>query len=196
MSEVLVLNRNLFAIAVTDWRRAMGLLYLDHARVIDEGWRSYDFAGWLDNSQQINDHAAGFIHTPSRRIAVPEVIALNIFGKVPQREVTFTRRNIYMHYGFRCSYCGRDLPPKQLNLDHIVPRSRGGATDWSNVVPSCIPCNKRKGNRLPDEAGMTLLNVPSRPSAQPGAAFYLRGGAPTRAAWRKFVAQANPRRWE
>jgi 5-methylcytosine-specific restriction endonuclease McrA len=193
MSQVLVLNKHFYAVAVTDWRRAMGLLYLDHARVVDESWRTYDFAGWLETSEQIGDHSAGFIRTPSQKIAMPEVITLRIFGKVPKREVTFTRRNIYLHYGFQCSYCGQELPAKQLNLDHVMPKSRGGKTDWTNVVPSCIPCNKRKANYLPKEAGMRLLKQPARPKAHAGASFFLRYKSGARRSWRQFIDKAN---WE
>ncbi len=184
--SVLVLNKNFYAVAVTDWKRAISLLYLNHAMVIDESWRTYDFETWLYNSEQIDDYSAGFIHTPTFRIAVPEVIALNMFGEVPMREVTFTRKNIFQHYGHRCCYCSRQLTQKDLNLDHILPRSRGGVSDWSNVVPSCIPCNKRKGSRLPKEAGMKLSILPTRPKARPGAAALVQNGN-SREAWRQFI---------
>lgn len=187
MSNVLVLNRNFYAIAVTDWKRAIGLLYLNHAIVVDEGWRTYDFANWIDESEQISSHAAGFVHTPTRRIAVPEVIALKVFGKVPLREVTFTRHNIYLHYEHRCCYCGQEFTPKKLNLDHVLPRSRGGKTGWSNVVPSCIPCNKRKGNRLPHEVGLKSHYKPSRPNPQGGAAFFLKYRTASRQSWNSFL---------
>ncbi len=187
MSSVLVLNRNFYAIAVTDWKRAIGLLYLNHAIVVDKGWRTYDFDNWLGESEQISRPPAGFVHTPTRRIAVPEVIALKVFGKVPKREVTFTRRNIYLHYGFRCCYCGAQFNPKKLNLDHVVPRSRGGKTGWSNVVASCIPCNKRKGSSLPHEVGLKVHYKPSRPKAQGGAAFFLKYRTASRRSWNSFL---------
>ena len=163
MAEVLVLNKHFLAIAVTNWRRALGLLYLNHALVVDQRWRTYDFHNWVDLSMQFQKHPAGFVHTPRLRIAIPEVITLKLFGLVPQREVTFSRRNLYHYYGHRCCYCGRFFPSSELTLDHILPRSRGGKTDWLNVIPSCIPCNKRKGNRLPSEAGMKLHLNPHRP---------------------------------
>ena len=184
--HVLVLNRNLLAIAVTDWKRAMGLLYLDRAIVVDESWRTYDFGDWLDESERLNGHAAGYIRTPKLKIAVPEVIALKIFGKVPKREVTFNRRNVYHHYGYRCAYCGHEFPSHELNLDHVVPRSRGGQTDWTNVVPSCFACNKKKGSRLPAEAGMKLEYKPGRPKPLCGSLLWSRYPAALRRAWRRF----------
>lgn len=185
LGDVLVLNRNFYAVAVTDWKRAISLLYLNRALVIDEGWRTYDFKNWLYASERIESHSAGFVHTPTRRIAVPEVIALKIFGEVPMREATFSRKNIFQHYDYRCCYCGARLPPEKLNLDHVMPRSKGGKSDWSNVVPSCIPCNKKKGNRIPKEAGMKLSILPSRPKPRPGAQALVNGNL--RKAWQRFV---------
>ncbi len=186
MTSVLVLNKNFYAVAVTGWQRALSLLYLNRAIVVDEAWRIYDFETWICNSEQITEEDASFVHTPSFKIAVPEVIALKIFGEVPMREVTFTRKNIFSHYGFRCCYCAHPFPSDELNLDHIMPRSRGGVSAWSNVVPSCIPCNKRKGSRLPKEAGMKLALLPSRPKARPGAAVLLQNGN-ARQTWRQFL---------
>jgi 5-methylcytosine-specific restriction endonuclease McrA len=189
-SDVLVLNRNFYAIEVVDWRRALGLVYLERAMVVDEAWRTHDFGNWLDLSRGMAAHPAGFVHTPSLRIAIPEVIALKVFGEVPRREVTFSRRNIYHHYGYRCCYCGENFPTTELNLDHILPRSRGGRSDWTNVVTSCIPCNMRKGNRLPKEAGMRLVLQPSRPKAMGGAFLKIRFPLPVRQSWQRFIDRA------
>ena len=65
---------------------------------------------------------------------------------------------------YKCQYCGKKLPTKELNMDHVIPRDRGGGTSWENVVISCIRCNSKKSNRLPKEAGMRLLKEPKRPS--------------------------------
>src|SRR5579883_605812 len=106
MSHVLILNRNLYAIQVTTWERALTLLYLDRAAVVDEEYRVHDFKDWVQLSQTMTEHPAGFVHTPTLKLAVPDVIALKFFDKVPRQEVPFTRRNIYHHYGNRCCYCG------------------------------------------------------------------------------------------
>mgnify|MGYP001598283322 CR=1 FL=1 len=121
------------------------------------------------------------------KIAIPEVIALRAFDKVPLRQVTFSRRNIYEHYGYRCCYCGRRFPTQDLNLDHIVPRSRGGHTDWMNVVTSCVRCNLKKGDRLPSEAGMRMVIAPSRPNGQARAALLFRAPFAVRRSWQRFV---------
>lgn len=189
-AHVLILNRNLFAIQVTTWQRALTLLYLDRAAVVDEDYGVHDFRDWVELSRQIQASPAGFIHTPTLRLAVPEVIALKFFDKVPLHGVPFTRRNIYRHYRNRCCYCGRHYPSSELNLDHVVPRSRGGLTDWSNIVTACIPCNLRKGSRLPSEARMRLVVPPAPPKARHGLALVMRSPVPIRRSWQRFIDKA------
>src|SRR5262245_1295217 len=125
-ADVLVLNRNYYAVHITHWQRALSLVYLDHARVIDQEYRTYDFGDWRELSQMIADHPAGYVSTPSFRIAIPEVITLRHYDKLPVGDVKFTRRNIYEHYGFHCCYCGKKFSTSDLNLEHVLPRSRGG----------------------------------------------------------------------
>ncbi|MDE2038664.1 MAG: HNH endonuclease [Elusimicrobia bacterium] len=187
MSHVLILNSNMYAIQVAPWERALTLLYLDRAQVVDEEYRTYDFRDWIDLSREMERHPAGFIHTPYFKLAIPEVIALRFFDRVPQQAVPFTRRNIYHHYGYRCCYCSRRFPTAELNLDHVVPRSRGGLTDWTNIVTSCIPCNLRKGDRLPKEAGMKLAIPLSLPRRRSGLALMARCPVPMRRSWQRFV---------
>lgn len=185
-SDALVLNRSFHAIQTTDWRRAITLVYLKHAFVVDQEYRTYDFDDWRELSDAMAEHPAGFLHTPSFRIAIPEVIALRLYDHIPETEVTFSRRNIYEHYKHRCCYCGRKYRTQELNLDHIVPRSRGGRTGWDNIVTSCIPCNLRKGGRVPTEAGMRLLIRPSRPRRRT-LAVSLQLPLRVRASWQRFL---------
>ena len=185
-TDVLVLNRNFYAIQVTGWQRALSLLFLDHAFVVDQEYTTYDFEDWKELSNAMREHPAGFVHTPNFKIAVPEVIALRVYDKLPETEVTFSRRNIYEHYAYRCCYCGKRFGTKDLNLEHILPRSRGGKTDWNNVVTSCIRCNLRKGGRTPEEAHMKLLIKPSRPTWK-SRIVLMRSPIRVRASWQRFV---------
>ncbi|MBI5624128.1 MAG: HNH endonuclease [Elusimicrobia bacterium] len=186
-ADVLVLNRSYFAISVTSWQRALVLLFADRAAALDDEYRSYNFRDWLDLSSAIAESPSGFVHAPAFRIAVPEVIVLKAFDRVPKREVPFTRRNIYHHYGYRCCYCGKRFKSEELNLDHVIPKSRGGKGEWLNTVTSCIPCNLRKGDRLPEEAGMRLVVPPTRPAPDFGAVFILRSPIAIRRSWQKFI---------
>jgi 5-methylcytosine-specific restriction endonuclease McrA len=186
-ADVLVLNKNFYAIHITNWRRALSLLYLDHARVVDQEYRTYNFSDWQELSKLIENHPSGYIRTPSFRIAMPEVITLRIYDELPVSEIKFTRRNIYEHYSYLCCYCGKKFQTSDLNLEHIIPKSRGGQSSWNNVVTSCISCNIRKGNRLPDEAGMRLLITPSKPKWRGAQSLILHAGFKVKASWQRFI---------
>jgi 5-methylcytosine-specific restriction endonuclease McrA len=162
--SVLVLNSLYQAVQITGVQRAFRLFYAGRARALDPDFRVYDFENWCDLPLSAGDEA---IHTPSCAIRIPRVIQLVYYNRVPRREVRFTRRNIFYRDKHRCQYCRRILPQRELNLDHVVPLSRGGRSEWGNVVTACVPCNSRKGSRLPTEAGMKLFRVPRKPAGHP-----------------------------
>ncbi len=159
-SSVLVLNRNYQPVHVTSARRAFTLLYAGAARVIAPDFSTFDFESWAELGV-----AAGqdVVHTIGRAIAVPRVIILQMYDRLPKQKVRFSRHNIYARDDNTCQYCRRSYARTELNLDHVIPRARGGRTTWENVVCCCVPCNLKKGCRLPEEAGMRLLKVPARP---------------------------------
>lgn len=163
MVRTLVLNRSFRAVAVADWRRALTLVYVGLAEALDEELTPYDFQSWVAASSNWVEAPGGFVRSTRMRLAVPEVIRLVRYDRVPQREIAFTRHNIFARDKHRCSYCGKKRPSDELDLDHVVPRSRGGAHGWSNVVTSCRPCNLRKADKLPEEAGMPLKIAPAKP---------------------------------
>jgi len=103
----------------------------------------------------------------SFKIRVPRVILLVMFDRLPKKEVKFTRHNIFERDRNTCQYCGRIFERKDLNLDHVIPRDRGGPTTWENIVCSCIRCNTQKANCTPAEAGMHLVRKPKRPKWRP-----------------------------
>ena len=163
MSRTLVLNKRFRAIAVADWRRALTLVYMGLAEALDEGLTPYDFQAWVEISSNWVEAPGGFVSSTRLRFAVPEVIRLVRYDRIPQREVAFTRHNIFARDKHRCSYCGRKKPTDELDLDHVLPRSRGGPHEWGNVVTSCRPCNLKKADKLPGEAGMPLKVAPAKP---------------------------------
>ena len=167
--QVLVLNRLWQAVNICTARRALTLLFEGHAQVVlnadDGSFQTYNFKEWHHISQQ-QPHAES-ISTVSFRIRVPRVIVLMLFDRMPKKEVKFTRHNIFERDKNTCQYCGKIFERKDLNLDHVVPRDRGGPTTWENIVCSCIPCNTRKANRTPSEAGMHLVRKPKRPKLSP-----------------------------
>jgi len=161
-SKVLVLNRSYLPVHITSLRRALTLLYCELALAVDKEYRTFDFASWM--GLEPTGDSLGLV---SRAMRVPRVILLRTFDRVPRREVRFSRFNVYARDRGQCQYCGRRFPRGELNLDHVVPRSRGGASAWENVVCSCVACNRMKGNRTPGEAGMRLVRAPYRPQWTP-----------------------------
>lgn len=188
MRRTLVLNRSFRAVAVADWRRAVTLVYTGLAEALDDELTPHDFAAWIAASSNWVETGSGFVRTPNVRFAVPEVIRLVRYDRVPLREVAFTRHNVFARDRHRCSYCGRKKPSEQLDLDHVVPKSRGGAHAWTNVVTSCRPCNLRKADRLPDEADMPLKVRPEKPRWTLLGALIPHPRAEIPASWKRLLS--------
>lgn len=188
--SVLVLNRNYQPVHVTTIKRAFSLMYLGVARALDEQLRTFDFDDWAQLSVATSGDG---IKTVSRTIRVPRVILLQVYDRIPKTKVRFSRLNIYARDNNTCQYCGQQLPRAQLNLDHVLPRAHGGRTTWENVVCCCVPCNLRKGARLPEAAGMRLLRRPSRPTWTP--AFRTPGGRVAYREWLPFLGLADAAYW-
>jgi 5-methylcytosine-specific restriction endonuclease McrA len=189
-SGVLVLNRLYRPIHVTSVRRAFALLYQGIAQAIDREYRLFDFESWSELSAEMHPDSVG---TVTRRIRIPRVIVLIACEHLPRARVRFSRFNIYARDGNRCQYCGNSFSRAELNLDHVVPRSRGGTTSWENVVCSCVGCNLRKGGRTPEEAGMHLLRPPGRPRWSP---FHRLGSRrPMHLEWSPFLSLADASYW-
>ena len=167
--HVLVLNRLWQAVNICTARRALTLIFQGHAQAVlnrpDGSFQTFGFSEWHDLSQQEPD--AESIRTISFRIRIPRVILLMVYDHLPKKEVKFTRHNIFERDKNLCQYCGSVFDRKDLNLDHVIPRDRGGPTTWENIVCSCIECNTRKANRTPQEAGMRLIRKPKRPKWRP-----------------------------
>lgn len=169
-TPVLVLNRLWQAVNTCSARRAFTLLYQGHAQAVSsdtgQGFLTHDFDSWRDFSRQ-DPHHPEMVKTISMHVRIPRIIVLMLFERLPKKEVKFTRHNVFERDGNTCQYCGVLFDRENLNLDHVLPRDRGGQTTWENIVCSCIPCNTRKGNRLPHEAKMQLIRKPKRPKWRP-----------------------------
>ena len=163
MGHVLVLNASYEPLNITTWRRATVML--------------------------LKGKAEGLEHDLSRPLRpdhfLPTVIRLRQFVRVPYRPLPLTRRNVFQRDAHTCQYCGST--EIALSIDHVSPRSRGGNDLWENVTTACLPCNVRKGNRTPREAGMTLAREPRRPLAS----FSLEASRQIRAGrnqeWSKYL---------
>lgn len=185
--QVLVLNRLWQAVNICTARRALTLLFQGHAQVVlgdnDGAFQTFSFNEWHDLSQT-QPHPES-VHTVSFKIRVPRVIMLLVFDRLPKKEVKFTRHNIFERDKNTCQYCGEVFERKDLNLDHVIPRDRGGPTTWENIVCSCVRCNTRKANRTPREAGVQLIRKPRRPKWRPFVQFSF--GVEFHDDWKHFI---------
>jgi len=147
-SPTLVLNADYqplsyYPLSVWSWQDAIKAVFLKRVNIVAE----YD--------EKVN--------SPNLSIKLPSVIALKEYIK-SKREPAFTRFNVFLRDNFTCQYCGNKQRTKDLTFDHVIPRSNGGKTNWSNVVSACSPCNFKKGNKLSNVIGMIPLTKPSIPS--------------------------------
>ncbi len=140
--HVLVLNQDYRALSVCSVERAVVLLLMRKAELV------YAEPGRA-------------IHSARQAHPWPSIVRLKVYAHVPFKKIMLTRRNILRRDRYRCQYCAST---DKLTLDHVVPRSQGGKDSWENLVTACMPCNNRKGNRTPEEAGMPLSRQPFRPS--------------------------------
>ena len=146
--SALVLNADFrplsyFPLSLWSWQNAVKSVFLDRVNVVSEYERE--------------------VHSPSLSIRLPSVIALKDYISLSRRPA-FTRFNVFLRDSFSCQYCGDIYHSEELSFDHVVPRSRGGRTTWTNVVAACGACNLRKGNRLLRESGLHLLTQPQQPT--------------------------------
>jgi len=166
---VLVLNRFWQPVHTCSARRAVHLLCLGHAQVVqvegEEKFTTHDLGSWIGYSKGIV--SGEVIHSVKLALRVPKIIVLGIYDRLPRLEVKFTRRNVFMRDKFTCQYCEKILPETKLNLDHVIPRDKGGKTTWENIVTSCVKCNTRKSNKLPREANMFPATTPFAPRWRP-----------------------------
>jgi 5-methylcytosine-specific restriction endonuclease McrA len=133
-----------FPLSLWPWQEAVKAVFLDRVNIISE----YDRV----------------VRSPSFEMRLPSVISLKEYVETSRRPA-FTRFNVFLRDRFACQYCGEARPAHELTFDHVIPRSRGGRTQWANVVTACQTCNLKKGNRLPAQAAMHPRRNPHQPTS-------------------------------
>jgi 5-methylcytosine-specific restriction endonuclease McrA len=198
-ANVLVLNKYYQAIRVVNVRRAFAMLCKEMAEVVhietdaagQSKWQNLDFTGWQELSclkAEFEPDGFDWIHTVRFQIAVPRIIRLLGYEKLPRQDVKFNRRNIYARDSNRCQYCGRKYPTTELSLDHIVPKSQGGKSSWENICCCCVKCNVKKGGRTPVQAHMHLISKPVKPKRSP--VINIRLADERYRSWKQFLDTA------
>jgi 5-methylcytosine-specific restriction endonuclease McrA len=165
-ARTLLLDQSYTPIQVIPWQRALTLFFQNKVEVVSE----YD----------------GFARSPTVIIKIPAVVRLIGAFRRQRKAVKFSRINIYARDDFRCQFCATKLPAAELTYDHVVPRAQGGKTTWTNIVTACEPCNRRKGNKTPAQAGMKLRKEPRQPKALSALALNINPKSSPEE-WRSFL---------
>ena len=192
--NVLVLNKHYMAIRIVGARRAFSLLFRELAEVVslEQGrYSNYDVQSWCEVSEfrrHFEPDGHDWVSTVNFYIAVPRIIRLLFYDRLPRNEVKFNRRNIFARDRNRCQYCGKRHATSELSLDHIIPRSMGGESVWENIVCACAKCNIKKGGRTPRQAGMKLIQKPVKPKHNPLVHIHL--GHRRYHSWKQFLDHA------
>jgi 5-methylcytosine-specific restriction endonuclease McrA len=192
--NVLVLNKHYMALRIVGARRAFSLLVRELAEVVsyEEGrYANYNFESWCEVSQfrrQFEPDGHDWVSTVNFHVAVPRIIRLLFYDRLPRGQVKFNRRNIYARDGNKCQYCGKNFPTNELSIDHVIPRSLGGTSVWENVVCACTKCNVKKGGRTPHEANMRLITKPVKPNRNPVLHIHLNHNRYQ--SWKQFIDNA------
>ncbi len=146
--HTLVLNKDFRPIGIMPWQKALGLYFRGKAEIVEE---------YEDRE----------IRSVSLTIKMPSVVRLVHWIRNKTAGLRFNKANVYYRDKGLCQYCTRSITKAKATYDHVMPKSRGGLTNWNNIVTCCTDCNHRKDCRTPEEAAMALLNKPSRPSNMP-----------------------------
>ncbi len=182
----LVLNQQWRPVHVTSVARSLILLWNDAARVVDP--YEYRLFSWDEWAERTPVAGAPCIRSARLRLAVPEIITLARYDRLPSTAVTFSRRNVAKRDHYVCQYCGAQPGAELITIDHVLPRSLGGISAWTNCVAACEACNAKKGNRTPEQAGMRLRRRPVRPDWKPLFAAHGHGQGHAAESWGRFLA--------
>lgn len=172
---VLILNRNWQAIHVKSPLEAMTMMYSDNATALDIRGEDHmvplKWSEWIQ--LPIENENDDFIQTVRGNIKIPKVLVLCNYDKVPRKRPKFSPKAVWDRDQGTCQYTGQKLTLQNANIDHVIPRSRGGKTDWANCVLTHKEVNAKKANRTPEEAGLKLIRKPQDPKELPST-FYIR----------------------
>ncbi|MDP7322161.1 MAG: HNH endonuclease [Bacteriovoracaceae bacterium] len=170
MRQTLLLDASYYPLKMIHWKKALTLFFTQRAEVVEH-------------------HSDIEIHSPSDSFKLPKVMRL--FTKVGQTNIVkFNRQNIFYRDHFTCQYCHTPFKAKDLTLDHVIPKSKGGSTDWENIVTACGPCNNKKGDKSLKEMGIKLKKKPKEPMWM--SFFLLKLGQKEKSVWSDWFALKKP----
>jgi len=179
---VLILNKSWVPIRVETVRKGLKYVFEEKAMIVDPvTYNVYTFDDWIKLPVGEDEN---HIITSGGNIRVPDVILLKGYNRVPNHKVRLSRKNLLIRDGYRDQYTGNVVSAKEATLDHVVPRSKGGKSTWTNLVIVSRDTNKRKADRTPAEAGMRLIRPPYEPKWNTFFVLYIKQ---VPEAWRNFI---------
>ncbi len=170
---------------------------LDQLRtlLLDSSYRPIRTLTWqkavclcVDGKVQVVESYDRVIRSPNLELVLPAVVALRQYVRQRPFRIRYSKRNVFARDGHACQYCNSTPGTNHLTIDHVLPQSRGGKSVWENVVAACEPCNHRKGDKTPEEAGMPLRTKPYRPLPSSTVTF---GPTSTPVQWEGYLAMAG-----
>lgn len=169
MEHTLLLNATYEPLQVVSWKRAIRMLFQEKVEVVE--------------------HYSREVRSVSMALPVPSVIRLLYYVRVRRQHarIKFSRANLFARDRFQCQYCGIRRPFSELTYDHVVPVAQGGRKTWENIVTSCVPCNRRKRDRLPHEADMKLRSRPTVPRGFPAKAQLMLARIQAPESWKTYI---------
>ena len=186
-NPVLVLNKNWIAIRVKDVKTAIKLVFRERSHFVDPGdYSVYNWEEWLLTDIKEGEEYIQCTH--DRRVKIPEIVILNNYDKVPSYDLRLSKRNIFIRDQFKCQYTGKVIDTKEADIDHVIPRSKGGKTTWDNLVVASKKVNRKKSNRTPEEAGLKLIKKPHKPRYN---SVFIDPRKKYPESWNKFIITKN-----
>jgi len=159
---VLVLNKGWTAIRVASVKRCLKLVFADKASLVDPA--DYAIYNWEEWTMLNTEGDENSILTTRGNVKIPEVIVLLKYDKVYAKDLRLTKKNIYIRDKYKCQYTGKQLSYDEANIDHVIPKAKGGKNTWSNLVVCSKDINSIKGDRTNEEAGLKLIKKPVKPT--------------------------------
>lgn len=159
-NKCLLLNADYMPLSIIDWKKALTWL----VRYENNNKYGIDIVDFYKN-----DYING---VNNKKYPIPAVARTKRFFQIKNSSVIFSRKNIFLRDQYTCQYCNQIFENKQLTYDHVIPKSKwnydyGSPTIWTNIVTACVDCNRKKGNRTPKQANMSLFNLPIKPAKTP-----------------------------
>lgn len=169
MRHTLILNATYEPLQIVSWKRAIRMLFQEKVEVVEV----YDRQ----------------ICSISLTIRLPAVVRLLHYVRVKRRynRVKFSRSNLFARDNFTCQYCGSLFLSRDLTYDHVLPVARGGRKSWENIVTCCVPCNRQKGDRIPEEAGLQLRKRPKAPVGFPSKVQFMLSRTAAPESWKTYI---------